>query len=326
MPPLAALDPGRGSPHRRIAATKAPTPDGLDWRLAALAARQHGVVSLPQILAAGAGHGAVQRRVRAGRLHRLFPGVFAVGHPAVSPLGRHLAATLACGDDAVLSHRAAAHLHGVWTSRFAPPEVTIPGTRRRGPAGIRAHRGRLDPADVTTVDGIRVTTVARLLLDLAEGLAVAHLVAVVDRCQARRLYDPDAVRAVIGRGAGRRGLRTLTRALMIVRPQDVLTRSELERRALRLLADAGIATPEVNEKLGRYEVDLLWRDRGLVVELDGREWHDTADAFERDRRRDADLMASGWRVMRLTWRQVVNEPRWVAGRLRAALAHRTVSR
>src|SRR5690606_28464156 len=160
--------------------------------------------------------------------------------------------------------------------------------------------------------------------DLAEGLSVAHLVAVVDRCQARWLSDAAAVRSVVDRAAGRRGLRGLTRALMVVRPQDGLTRSELERRALRLRARAGIGTPGVNERLGRYEVDLLWRERGLVVELDGREWHDTADAFERDRRRDADLMAGGWRVMRLTWRQVVNEPRWVADRLRAALAHRTV--
>jgi hypothetical protein len=118
-------------------------------------------------------------------------------------------------------------------------------------------------------------------------------------------------------------LKPLRQALLITRPQDVLTRSELERRALRLIAAAGQPEPEVNVRLYRYEVDLLWRAQRLVVELDGRRWHGTPAARDRDYRRDVNLLCSGFSVMRLTWRQVVNDPEWVTRRLRQALRRRT---
>ncbi|HWV87711.1 MAG TPA: DUF559 domain-containing protein [Capillimicrobium sp.] len=200
------------------------------------------------------------------------------------------------------------------------PEITVPGRTPTDYAAVRVHGGRLPAAEVTVVDGIRVTTVARTLLDLAEILPVREVVAAIDRATARRRFDANAIRATIAGGTGRRGLKGLRAALLVTRPQDVLTRSELERRALRLIRTARLPRPAVNVKLLGHEVDLLWRERRLAVELDGRETHDTPNAFESDRRRDADRMAQGWRVLRLTWRQVVNDPAWVARRLTAVLA------
>jgi very-short-patch-repair endonuclease len=160
-----------------------------------------------------------------------------------------------------------------------------------------------------------VTSVARMVLDLAEQLAVEALVDVIDRCESKRLYQPDAVADVVARSPGRRGLGTLRRAQLIARPQDVLTRSELERRALRLVAERDLQRPEVNTMLHGYEVDLLWRHAALVVELDGRAHHGDAIALDRDHRRDANLQAHGFRVLRFTWRQVTADPGWVGTRI-----------
>jgi very-short-patch-repair endonuclease len=290
-----------------------------DARVAWVAARQHGVVGHAQLLDAGIGPHGVDRRTAAGWLHRVHKGVFAVGHPGLTDRGRWTAAVLAGGPEAVLSHRSAAALWGL-RPNVSFVEVTVPGRRRRGPAGVVAHAGALDARETVVVDGIRVTTVARTLLDLAEILPVREVVAAIDRATARRLFDADAIRATVARATGRRGLKGLRAALLVTRPQDVLTRSELERRALRLIRAARLPRPEVNAQLLGHEVDLLWRDRRLAVELDGRRTHDTPNAFESDRRRDADRMARGWRVLRLTWRQVVNDPAWVASRVGAVLA------
>jgi len=302
-----------------MAALTSITPLPLDARVAWIAAQQHGVVHHDHLLDAGVSRSGVRRRVAAGWLHRVHTGVFAVGHPGLTDRGRWTAAVLAGGPEAALSHRSAAALWGLRPNvSFA--EITVPGRRRRGPAGVVAHAGALDARETVVVDGIRVTTVARTLLDLAEVLPVREVVAAIDRATARRRFDADAIRATVAAATGRRGLKGLRAALLITRPQDVLTRSELERRALRLIRTARLPRPDVNVRLLGHEVDLLWRERRLAVELDGRETHDTPNAFESDRRRDADRMARGWRVLRLTWRQVVNDPAWVADRLTAVLA------
>ncbi len=289
-----------------------------DARIAWTAARQHGAVSAEQLERAGLTRAGIHRRVAAGWLHRVHRGVYAVGHPGLTDLGRWTAAVLAGGPEAALSHRSAAALWGLRPD-VRVVEITVPGRRRRGPAGVVVHAGALHPLEAVA-EGVRVTTVPRTLLDLAEVLPVREVVAAIDRATARRLFAADAVRATMARATGRRGLRTLRAALLVTRPQDVLTRSELERRALRLIRDARLPRPEVNAPLLGHEVDLLWRDRRLAVELDGRAFHDTPNAFEADRRRDADRLARGWRVLRLTWRQVVADPAWVASRLGAVLA------
>jgi very-short-patch-repair endonuclease len=152
--------------------------------------------------------------------------------------------------------------------------------------------------------------VGRTLLDLAEIVTLDELVRTIDNATNARQLGRNTMSAVISAAKGRRGAKPLRQALLITRPEDVLTRSELERRALRVV---GSPRPEVNVRLQGYEVDLLWRDVRLVVELDGSAYHDP----ERDTRKTANLMAHGWAVMRFTWRQVVNDPAWVRSRLAA---------
>jgi hypothetical protein len=291
-----------------------------DARVAWVAARQHGVIAHGQLARVGITRWGVQRRVAAGWLHRRHRGVFAVGHTALTDRGRWAAAVLAGGPGAVLSHRAAGALWGMMAPT-ATIDVTVAGRRRAAQPGITLHTGRLRAEDVTRIDGIPVTSLARTLLDLAEVIPVAALVACIDRTGNR--LPPGLMAAMTSSHRGRRGLKPLRAALLITRPQDVLTRSELERRALALIEAAGLEPPEVNVRVQRYEVDLLWRAHRLVVELDGRRWHDDPAARERDYRRDTNLICGGYRVMRLTWRQVVNDPAWVSRRLHQALRRRT---
>jgi hypothetical protein len=290
-----------------MAAWKSVTSLPPDARIAWNAARQHGVVSHEQLVEAGLSTSGVRRRVAAGWLHREHVGVYAVGHAGLTQRGRWMAAVLAGGDEAVLSHRSAGALWGLCLD--AQPEITVPGRKRHSVPGLRLHAGAIRPGETLRVDGIRVTKVGRTLLDLAEVLTVDELVSAIDKATNSRRLGRTTMSSVIKASPGRRGLKPLRRALLITRPQDVLTRSELERRALRLIAQAGLPAPEVNARLHGYEVDLLWRADRLVVELDGREHHE--HAFERDRRRDADLLSRGWRTLRLTWRQVVNNPAWI---------------
>jgi very-short-patch-repair endonuclease len=288
-----------------------------DAQVAWIAARQHGAIGHAQLVDVGLSQTEIRRRVAAGWLHRLHVGVFAVGHPGLTAHGRWAAATLGGGRDAVLSHRSAAALWGIGLDG-AIPSITVPGAKRRGTDSLEVHAGRLRPDEIVTYDAIRVTSVGRTLLDLAETVTVKELVAVIDNATNARRLGRTTMSSVINGATGRRGVRPLKQALLITRPQDVLTRSELERRALKLIRRAGLAAPEVNVRLHGRERDLLWRAARLVVELDGRAYHDP----ERDTRRDADLLARGFATLRFTWRQVVNDPDWVTDRLATVLHDR----
>jgi very-short-patch-repair endonuclease len=292
-----------------MTSTKSITSMPADAQVAWIAARQHGVVSRAQLLGAGLTRAGIEHRVAAGWVHRRHRGVYAVGHPGLTPRGAWMAATLACGADAALSHRSAAALWGLARDGVVP-SVTVPGGRRRGAIGIDVHTGRLRPGETMLVDGIRVTKVARTLLDLAEVLTLDQLVQAIDNATNARQLRPTLMSSMIRESRGRRGLKPLKQALLMTRPEDVLTRSELERRARRLV---GRPVPEMNVRVGGYEVDMVWRDVRLVVELDGSEYHDP----ERDTRKTNNLMALGWTVQRFTWRQVVNDPSWVISRLQA---------
>ena len=219
-----------------------------------------------------------------------------------------MAAVLAAGTGAALSHRSAAHLHGLITRSPPFADVTTPRATKRM-AGVTRHRTRqLGEHEVTRTSGIPVTTVARTIVDLAE---------VADR----RTVERAAGRAEILYGVtpspinGRRGATRLTHA-----PDR--SRSELERRFKRLCEQAGIAVGEHNAKVHGIEVDFLWRERRLVVELDGWRYHRSRAAFEDDRARDQALARAGFRVVRFTYRQVTERPEEVARTLRAALASR----
>ena len=268
--------------------------------VAELAVRQHGVVSVGQLRRIGLDAKAVARGVTAGHLYRLHEGVYAVGRPALSWRGSYLAAVLACGPGAVLSHWSAGRIHGLTErSRLT---VTIPHTRA-GPAGIEVHRSRmLAPLDVTELDGIPVTSVARTLLDLAAVAPGRELARLVDRAERLRLFDLAAVEEVLARARGRRGARALRAAIADWRPRD--TRSELEDGFADMVDSARLEPPLFNVLVdgerGRYEVDALWPARRVVVELDGFAYHRTRRDRERDAERDADLELAGYRVVRLT--------------------------
>jgi very-short-patch-repair endonuclease len=274
-----------------------------DLAVAAVAERQDGVVSSAQLLAAGLGQGAIEHRVRRGRLHRIYRGVYAVGHRRLTPRGRLWAAVLACGgpEAAVPSHRTAA---AVWDLLPSPAQFEITTRRESRPRpGIRVHRSRtLTAADITTHDGLPVTTVARTLLDLAATLNPHRLERVVHRAEHLRLLDMDQLPTRTPSP-----LRAALHTLATGDPQ--LTRSGLEERFLTLVLEAQLPRPEVNARVGGHEVDFLWRGHRLVVETDGAATHLTRAAFEEDRRRDAVLQVQGYRVLRFTWRQVVEQPR-----------------
>jgi very-short-patch-repair endonuclease len=279
---------------REKSATERPDPT-----IARLAGRQHGVVSVAQLAAVGLTADAIRRRAESGRLHRVHRGVYAVGHRDVSPEGRWMAAVLALGEGAALSHRSAAALWGLVRPTAGPADVTVPdigGRRRR--RGLRVHRSRtLSATLVTRRRGIPVTTPDRTIADLRSLLSKRQLERAI--AQAERMGLPIEER---------RGLT------------HEPTRSELERRFLRLCRRHRLPLPEVNVQVGPFEVDLLWRERRLVIELDGYATHGLRSAFEADRARDVQLALLGYEVMRFTYRQVTEDPAAIAATIRALLA------
>lgn len=293
-----------------------------DAAVARLAFKQHGVVTFEQLRDAGLGAGAIELRVRNGRLHRLHRGVYAVGHARLSREGRWLAAVLSFGVGAVLSHVSAAALWGIRHSSSANVHITVPtpgGRHER--RGIVVHRSlTLGPADVEEREAIAVTSVSRTLLDLAGMLTPTRLERAVERSLALRLFDLRAVEAVLAANPRRPGAGTLAQIVHTIHDEPSLTRRELEALMLDLCAAHGIAQPEVNVLVEGIEVDFLWRAQRVIVETDGREDHGTPTAFERDRERDERLTVLGYRVLRFTYRRLVDHPAAVAATLRALLA------
>jgi very-short-patch-repair endonuclease len=297
----------------------------LDAAIAELAARQHGVVARRQLLAVGAGEHAIRYRVAERRLHAIHPGVYAVGHSLLAPRAHCLAAVLACGESAVLSHRSAAALWGLRPPPAGLIDVTIPskGGRRRASVALHVTRS-LDSGDVTRCDGIPCTTPARTLVDLACVATSRTLERALEQSLVLRLFDRRALEVALAGASGRRGAGTLRRLLADLPDDPPAVRSELERRFLDLVRGARLPMPVINGRLAGYEVDFHWPEERLVVETDGRATHDTAHAFERDHRRDLDLELAGWHVLRLTWRQLVAEPSRVTAMLRARVTPRTL--
>ena len=223
-----------------------------------------------------------------------------------------MAAVLACGPGAVLSHRSAAALHGLIEDRGGPVDVTV-ATNRRSRRGIRVHRTRaLEPPEVTRKRGIPTTTEERTLRDLAAEGATRELEQALDGAHRERQSLTDAVE----KGRGRRGITALRAA---AQRESGFTRSEAERRLRELVERAGLPTPVTNARVGKWEVDALWPEERLIVEVDGFEFHQGRRAFETDRRRDAELVGLGYRVIRVTWRQLTQEREAVVARIARAL-------
>ena len=287
------------------------TEPSTDAEIARRAARQHGVLSRAQLREAGLDRNRIAYRLKVGRLHRVQPRVYAVGHVSPSPLARAMAAVLACGPGAVVSHRWAGSLWEMLAGWRGPVEVTTRGRHRLG--GVRVHQTRaLAAGDVTVHFGIPVTTPARTLLDLAEVLDGVALARAFNEARVRRRVGLDELASQLAQAHGRHGAARL--AELVKRP-SAPTRSVFEDAFLAFLERHRLPRPEVNQRIAGYEVDMLWRGKRLVAELDGRSYHDHGQSFERDRKKDADLLAAGYRVVRITWQRLVHEPEREARRL-----------
>ena len=259
----------------------------------------------------------IAHRVKTGRLHRVHTGVYAVGRPPRTALERASAAVLACGPGTVLSHTSALALWGLrtkWPGRF---EVIVPGDRR--PPGIKVHRAKLAPRDIRRHNGIRVTSPARTLLDCAPRLSEKALTRAVNearRSAGLRLRDLEDVveRNPKHAGAGR------LKALAGLRGGP--TRSQWEDEFPAFCRRHGLPEPVMGAVVAGVEVDALFPDQKLIVELDSWEFHSDRAAFERDRERDATTLLSGHATVRVTWERMHRRPATEAARLHKLLQQR----
>jgi very-short-patch-repair endonuclease len=288
-------------------------------------ARPHGVAGRDQLLAAGISAAAINARVDARWLRPMHRGVYAVG-PVQSKEAPEMAAVLACGDRAVLSHRSAAVLWRLMPKPVdMPVEVTVAAGHAPRRPRIRLHKtAHLMADEVTTLRRIRITTPPRTLLDLASCVSARELEQALALAGRRHLTGRTKLLALIARYPARPGAPKL-RQLLDGPVNPALARSEAEERFLALVRRSGLPAPETNVPLHGHELDLLWRDERLAVEIDGYEFHGDRDSFEADRRRDAVLAGHGLQVVRITWRQIANEPEATLALLVRALAERARS-
>jgi hypothetical protein len=275
-----------------------------------------------QLTRLGVPGAGIDYRVKLGRLQVIHRGVYGLG-PLQSKLSSWMAAVLAAGPEAVLSHRSAAQLWGLIEGFTSPVDVTLPRSRRGRP-GIRFHRSSIPDDERTVLEGIPVTTVPRTTLDCAAGMSPRRIERLINQADVLRLHDRLSLPHLLTRYPRRSGSRALLQALHQRNGGPTVTKSELEERFLELVDELGLPRPESNVLLELHgetlEVDALWRAERVAVELDGRQFHDTPLAFERDRRRDRRLIAARWQPVRITWRQLEEESDAVARDLTMMLA------
>ena len=291
-------------------------PRRADDTVVALARRQHGAVSTAQLNAVGLGRNAIASRAERGWLKRAHRGVYIVG-ALETDLTAPAAALLAAGKDAALSHRTAAVVWGLLARRPADPiDVTLFNARGAKRRGVHYHHHpEIEPADLRQRHGLRLTAPARTALDLA-ATTPRELDEALNEARILRLVTPRELAALLDRCPRHRGARALREA---VAEGPDLTRSEAERRLLALIRAAGLPTPRTNARVAGYEVDMHWPAHNLVVEFDGWAYHSSRAAFERDRRRDADLQLAGLTVLRVTHQMLTGGRDALIGRLALAL-------
>lgn len=263
----------------------------------------------------------VWRSAEAGRFHRLYQGVYAIGHTNLSLCGHCLAAVLASGPNSLLSHYSAGWLLGLISTRPVPVHVTTPIPRKRRDA-VRIHHSRtLIVADRALERGIPVTSVARTALDLAGVLRFRNLRRLIRRSEELRVFDLGDFRSVIARNRGHRGRAPLERAMDIYEPSR-LTRSELEREFVALAQQKGFPPLTTNFNVAGYELDVYWPELRFAVELDVYATHGAHEPFEEDRLRDEELKLAGIELTRVTGRRFEREPRQVMERVARLLKQR----
>ena len=297
-----------------------------DRRVAELARRQHGVVGRQQLRVLGLSSSAVGRKVDAGRLHAIHRGVYAVGHTAITKRGRWIAAVLASGDGAVLSHQSAAGLWGIWGSGARETHVTVP-RKTRSQCSVRRHFAVLPDDEREVVDGIPVTSAARAVLDLAAAKGAAAAESALREVEYLGIYGPVSLPALLERYPRHKGAPIVRFCLeRLADDPGGRIRSDLEELFLPFLDAHRIPRPRLNAwiDLGddRFQVDCFWSDATLVGELDGFKSHGTKRAFRKDRRRDRRLGARGFHVVRITEDQLIAEPQELAADLLALIYNR----
>jgi len=286
-----------------------------DALIAELAQRQHGVVARWQLAKRGIGRGAIEVRLRRGSLHVIHRGVYAVGYRGLATRGRWMAAALACGHDAVLSHRSAGRCWGLLRG-YDGAAIEVSRPRGHGArAGIEMHRVRLPADERTVVDELPVTTVPRTIFDIAACGDRREVERAFHEAEVQGLTDPLSLPDLLARYPGHAGA-PLLRDLLGIGPGGGATDNDFEAAFADLIERHRLARPRFNPDLvvgGRhFKPDCAWMEQRVVVELDGRAVHGTRWAFESDRERDRVFAANGWRVLRVTWRQLSETPDAVA--------------
>jgi predicted transcriptional regulator of viral defense system len=307
---------------------------GLDAALAALAGGRHAVFGLDELRALGLSTSAVHKRTASGRLHRCHRGVYSVVPlPLLTRKGHWMAAALACGPGAVVSHVQAAALHGLRPTEASRIHVTVPGGGRRCRRTIWVHRSRvLTPADVTTVEGIPCTSVARTLFDISEMISRRGLERAFDSSETLELFDLGAIEDQLERNPTRAGARKVRAVLDEHYIGSTVTESELEEAFLALCRRIDIPEPQLQQWLmlpdggPPIRADFLWRGQRVVVEVDGRRFHRTTQAVPRDGRRDQRLTVHGWRPIRTDGHQIFQRPAELEAPLVALLRPRRPAR
>ena len=291
----------------------------VECRVSDMADGQQGLVAHAQLLSLGLTRASIQRRRRSGYLlPTQHEGVYAVGHAALAPLAREMAAVLACGPNAVLSHDSAAAVWGMCAADpLAPIHVTVTGRNPGQRTGVIVHRAQA--VAHTVRDGIPITTPAQTVIDLGATASPRRLERAFDEARIQGLISPAVLREALVHHPRCRGAPIL-RALAADDRRTTITRSELEERFLALVRRARLPAPEVNARIGAWSVDFLWRAQRVAVELDGYAFHTTRGAFERDREKDQCLRAHHIELLRFTWRQVDREAEVTLVRLATALA------
>jgi very-short-patch-repair endonuclease len=296
-----------------------------DLSVAGIAAGQKTLVTTEQLLACGLGDDAVAYRIRAGRLHVVFRGVMSVGCGELPPLGRELAALLACGRGSFIGHHSAAFVWGLRKTAPAEVEVSVVGRECKSRKGIRVHRIKaIDRRDLRREKGLWVSAPARAALEIAAVGSRDELVDVIDAGLANRRFTPRDLKVVLARNRPRRGAARLAEVLGDETAMAI-SRSRAEKALLRLIRDARLPLPETNVKFGRFEADFVWRAERLVVELDSPTFHSGPGVFQRDREKDLVFQDAGFDVLRFTRAHVVHEPAMVLVRLARALARRAAA-
>jgi very-short-patch-repair endonuclease len=287
--------------------------------IAEIAGRQDNVITREQLLSVGVGRGAIAHRLADGLLRRIHQGVYLIGPAPPTAIARARAASLACGDGAVISHSTAAELWEVRPPAGGDVHVTVVGRNPGRRPGICLHRViALARLEVVSRRGLAVTSPARTICDLAGSESIWATEEALSEARTRRLVTDRQLLSVIERAPARKG-SAVVHALLSAEAESGYTRSAAERRMRGLLRAAQLSQPRVNVPLLGYVADFLWPREKLIVEVDGYKFHGSRGKFESDRKRDLVLTAAGYRVVRVTWRQMRDEALFVVARIAQAL-------